>query len=99
MPYLARDIKSMLNPSQIYGKAGSPVDIISDRIGVLIVGIPGGEKFSVKPNDLTDDLNTVHALRLSAVEEEAQSAVRRQKRTKSSARGSIASLSAQPSLL
>lgn len=99
MPYLVRHIHSLLNPSQVYGRAGSPVDIISDKGGVFIVGIPGGEKFSVKPNDLTDDLNTVQALRVSALEDAAPSTVRRSKRSKPSARGNVAGLPAQPSLL
>jgi len=54
MLYLACDIRSLLYPDQLYGKAGAPVTIVSDRGGVYIVELKGGSRFSVLPNQMTD---------------------------------------------
>lgn len=85
MPFLARDIYSMLYTHQLYGKAGTPATIINDRDGVLIVELEGGLRIPLLPKDLTNESPIIEAQPLSAVEEKPAAAIRRPKRAKPAA--------------
>jgi len=56
MPYIKEDTYSNQNPSRLYAKAGTEVDITEDSHGVLIVRpTAGGERFAVNDWEITDD--------------------------------------------
>jgi hypothetical protein len=98
MPYLRRDIYSLLYTSQLYGKAGTPVRIIRDRGEVLIVELEGGLRIPVHLKDITDDFVADQAQQLSGLVEKAPPTIRRPKRTKPAEGPAPPAIAALPSL-
>lgn len=88
MPYLKEDTYSAFNPNNCYGNADTPVTIISDRGGTLIVETRDGLRIPLLPKDLIDEPSTKpsaagNAKKEAPVAPKAAAAVRRQVRTKS----------------
>lgn len=83
MPYLADDIYSMMNPSKLYAKKGTKVDIISDRGGIFIVKPEGcKDGFHVLRNELSDEpiTSAPDAPGSEQLEQKKTAAVRRSRR-------------------
>lgn len=54
MPYLRTDHYSSYNTSKLYGRAGEPVEILSDHGGTLIVETKAGLKIPLNRKDISD---------------------------------------------
>lgn len=56
MPFIKEDTYSNQNPSKLYAKAGTEVDVIQGGHGTFIVRpVAGGERFVVCDWELTED--------------------------------------------
>jgi len=56
MPYLAKDIYSLLNRYKCYGEKGDTIEIISESSGVFIIERKkDGNRFSILRDEFTDD--------------------------------------------
>ena len=56
MPYLNRDVTSLVNYGQVYAKAGTEIIVVSQHGSVLIVRPKaGGIGFWIPPNYLSDE--------------------------------------------
>jgi hypothetical protein len=104
MPTLTEDVRSVIRPAVIYGRAGEEVEIVRDCTGVLIVS-RNGFLFPVKPENVSlteqivsDGTDYAPTPELPKVEEKAPPAIRRPRRAKPDASAGPAGLPAQSSL-
>jgi len=99
MPFLKQDIRSSMYIGQVYAKAGTEVDIISNRGGILIVRPKTGTGFHVFPKQLSDEPIAKPFGADPALEQQNPSAIRGPKRSKPSAGKGSSRVPQQPSLL